>query len=580
MKKWIRGLLILSGIVIVLFAALTIVVRAYLTPERIKAYLIPEAERALGRKVAIGDIDISLFKGITVNDLSVREADDRTVFFSCREFVLTYKLLPLLSRQLVIDELRLSGPEIFLIRDASGAFNYETIGRRPGGAGEEKASSSGEGTESQPLPVSLLVDQIKVMEAGLTFSDRKKELPGVKGRWSADMSVRFENGSIPQGGMKDALSGLRVNGSVKLAELLIEKGSARIILAGDIQFTEKTVSADITSTVGKNTAQIKGRAENLSEDPDIRLDLYAKELKIEELLAVAAAGEGSSKPEKPDNKTGEKERGADKDGRPGPMKFTASGEIKIDSAQYKAMTMTDFRLSYTLKKNVFEISEMTAAAGKGRLQVKSRVDMSGPVPSFTAAGKLDSLNAEEVVNAFSPKAKGTVFGQLSANLSLEGSGSASENLKKNLIAEGDFTIKDGRITNTGLADDLAVFLGINELRTIHVRQGNGTVRVRNGVARLESIFSSDDIAMNPGGNIGLNETLDLAFDLKLSPRLTATAARSANVASYIKDDRGWGRIPLRVTGTFSRPSYGIDVSKAGKRIIEKKGEELLRKFFQ
>ncbi len=86
--------------------------------------------------------------------------------------------------------------------------------------------------------------------------------------------------------------------------------------------------------------------------------------------------------------------------------------------------------------------------------------------------------------------------------------------------------------------------------------------------------------MDPSGNIGLDETLDLAFDVKLSPRLTDKALRNPGIASYIKDEKGWGRIPVKISGKLSNPSYRVDVAKAGKRVIKKKAEELLEDLFE
>ena len=58
------------------------------------------------------------------------------------------------------------------------------------------------------------------------------------------------------------------------------------------------------------------------------------------------------------------------------------------------------------------------------------------------------------------------------------------------------------------------------------------------------------------------------------------ALKNPGIASYIKDEEGWGKIPLKVSGTFAKPSYSVDVAKAGKRIIEKKAQELLKDLFK
>jgi len=85
--------------------------------------------------------------------------------------------------------------------------------------------------------------------------------------------------------------------------------------------------------------------------------------------------------------------------------------------------------------------------------------------------------------------------------------------------------------------------------------------------------------MDPKGNIGLiDETLDLAFDLKLSPHLTKKAMGSS-ISQYIRDQDGWGTFPLLVTGTFSKPKYKIEVKKVGKKIINTEVNKLLEKLW-
>ncbi len=85
--------------------------------------------------------------------------------------------------------------------------------------------------------------------------------------------------------------------------------------------------------------------------------------------------------------------------------------------------------------------------------------------------------------------------------------------------------------------------------------------------------------MDPSGKIGLDETLNLKFDLKLSPRLTDKAMMNSGIAKYIKNEEGWGMIPLKVSGTFEAPSYTVDIAKAGKRVIKKEADKLIDKLF-
>ncbi|MBW2080121.1 MAG: hypothetical protein JRI27_04085, partial [Deltaproteobacteria bacterium] len=67
--------LVFIGVVLV---GLSLFVHFYLTEDRVKALVIPQAEKALGRTVQIGGIDVGLFSGIIVKDFTVKETDGHT----------------------------------------------------------------------------------------------------------------------------------------------------------------------------------------------------------------------------------------------------------------------------------------------------------------------------------------------------------------------------------------------------------------------------------------------------------------------------------------------------------------------
>jgi len=385
-------------------------------------------------------------------------------------------------------------------------------------------------------------------------------------------------------GMPKKPDSLKADGTIMLEKAGITYAGVNAVLDGNLKFSKQKMDIDLNGAIGKNTAKIKGSVRNYFKNQEIILNLYSKQLFLDELMPAGI--EKRPIPASPSS-TGAKNIKAEKEAKPLNLSLTASGEIKIDSARYKGMTASDFYLKYLLKNNKFEIEKMTARAGKGELRINSLIDLSKPGYTYSLSGDIKSLQADEIVNTFFPKAKDTIFGIISSDFRMSGAGlpavqagTLSERIKRNLIADIDFNIKDGKITNNKMAENLALLLGIDELKTINLQQADGTVRIRDGIARLDSIFASDDIAMDPKGNIGLDETINLEFDLKLSPRLTDKATRNTGIAKYIKDDAGWGRIPLRVSGTFSNPYYSIDASKAGRRVIEKKAKELIKNLFE
>ncbi|RJQ53126.1 MAG: AsmA family protein [Nitrospiraceae bacterium] len=673
-----RIITIIASVFALIIIGLIILIKTYVTPERVREFLVPYAEQTLNRKVSIGEVNISLFKGIAVTDFAIKETDGKADFVKCRDFVLRFQLLPLLTGKIIIDELKLLSPEVLIRRDDKGKFNFEGLGKKEKA---ETAPAGKETPEAKGLPVSLLINNITVKDAGFTLLDGLNKLPGIKGAFSINAKVKSADGSklFSEGGLDltfdeiilqkrrinniraalayavnidlgsdhlridkadlklqgmpasitgdirrfrqgpeldlaisltklrasdlwkelssftdikglslsgnisadvklKGLSGkmdtLKAEGLVSLEKAGIKFKNINTVLDGKLKFSERSIDIDIKGTTGKNTVDIKGAVADYFKNPYIKLNLYSKQLLLDELVSVEAA-KVSSIPGKAWAASVE----VPGEAAPLNLKLAAEGEIKIGSAVYKGIKMNDFYAKYQFKDNKLEIPKITAVAGKGKLNINSAVDLSKPGYVYNLAGSLDSLHADEVINSLFPKAKDTVFGVLSANLRLNGRGTLPESIRKNLAGDGDFSVKDGKITNAKITENLALLLGIDELRTINLKQANGTVKIKDGVARLDSVFVSDDIAMNPSGYIGLDETLDLAFDLKLSPRLSNKTVGSG-IAKYIRDEEGWGIIPLKVSGTFAKPSYAVDVARAGKRAIKKELDRFIDKLLK
>jgi AsmA protein len=681
MKKF---LIISVSVIAVVAIALTVFIKIYVTPERVKAFVIPTAEKSLNRKVDIGEISISLVKGIGLNDFVIKEADEKNDFVKFREFVLKFKLLPLLSKNVIIDELRLVSPAVRIERGKDGRFNFEDIGQKE----EIKEQSTGEPSdEAGGLPISLLVNKVAVSDARFSLTDLLNELPDMKSSADINISIKSLDGSdvstegsidisveelvlkkpstksfkdiragikyaltinletldlrvdradlnfqgIPasvKGDIKNirtspevnlavtvpqtktaeiqkvaalftdtkglSLSGniaadvklagklkkidtLKADGSISFDKVGIKYEEVNALLDGIIKFDEKIMNIDLKSTIDKNSAEIKGSVKNYMKNQDINLNIYSQKLFLDQLILPGAAGE------KPPAKGGqpapskapvpEKPR---KEAEPLDLKITAQGKVTVDTAVYKGMTMSDFYMQYTFRNNRLEIKKLSAKAGRGTLNMKGFVDLSKQGYTYKLSSTIAALQADEIVNSLAPKARDTVFGALSFNLAMNGAGTLPESIKKNIIADGSFDILDGKITGAPITRSLSQLFGIDELKTINLTKGEGKINVRNGMARLDSIFSSKDLEMDPKGNIGLDETLDLAFDLKLSPRLTGKAM-SSKIAQHIKNDEGWGMVPILVKGTFDKPLPMVDVEKAGKRIIKREVDRYIDK---
>ena len=146
--------------------------------ERNKNGLVARAEQALGRKLSVGSIRVSFWSGISLSLKDVVLGDDPD--FSSESFLragaldISVKFLPLLTKDLQIKRVTLHDPEIAIIRDEEGLFNFSTIGKpeRPGARERKAAQQIQEGRAVSPLMLSL----IDVTGGKLRYIDKREQM--------------------------------------------------------------------------------------------------------------------------------------------------------------------------------------------------------------------------------------------------------------------------------------------------------------------------------------------------------------------------------------------------------------------
>jgi len=93
-----------------------------------------ELQSRLGRPVTLGNIKLSLMPpSLNVKDVAIGEDPSfgNGAFAKSQELYVRVSLLPLLRKDVEIQSLRLINPNIQLIKDSSGKWNYASLGQQP-----------------------------------------------------------------------------------------------------------------------------------------------------------------------------------------------------------------------------------------------------------------------------------------------------------------------------------------------------------------------------------------------------------------------------------------------------------------
>jgi len=147
-----------------------------------KHYFLAQAGQTLGRKLSAERVRISLWNGIELRLEDFAMSDDPAfsaeTFLRAAELQVQLKFLPLLKRELRIKRLTLHDPEIAIIRDEKGVFNFSSIGvvdEREHTDVQSRLEERASITESTRAPLAL-VSLLQINGGKLHFADKKEHV--------------------------------------------------------------------------------------------------------------------------------------------------------------------------------------------------------------------------------------------------------------------------------------------------------------------------------------------------------------------------------------------------------------------
>ncbi len=188
MKKILIGLAFLVVVLIVAVGGYAAHLVGKLNSPEFQEEVRAEVSRQMGAEVRLQEMDIALASGVTLRGVAVTNpAPFEGDLFSAEAFVLRYKLMPLLSGRVEVEQLALEKPVLGLIVDEDGRFNYEALGGEaqgsPGSASPAgrrgAAHRQGRRALRRPIrrsaeassPLDIVLSEVKVSDAHVTMID-------------------------------------------------------------------------------------------------------------------------------------------------------------------------------------------------------------------------------------------------------------------------------------------------------------------------------------------------------------------------------------------------------------------------
>ncbi len=561
----------LAVLVLVVVTGLAIFVRFYLTEERLKALIIPPAEKALGRTVQMGQIKAGLFTGIEVKNLAIKEADDKADFVRCKGFVLSYDLWPLLKRQLVINKIRLVSPYVKIVRNKKGRFNFETLAvlskeRKQTNPAPEPEDSA---LTAKALPLAFTAQQITVEKALIEIRDETGEIPDTDVR--AMLEVSLATG-------KD-LSSLSYGGEYSFStDVLYGRLSTRMSGKGD--FDQNRLGYGIDVLLEEQKVHLSGAVSDyLKEVPLVRLDVSSDRLDLDRLLA-SLEGTTSGK-QRNGQKAGKKAAGPSGPKPPAPPpNVQAQGMINVNTLFYHGVEVKDLLVDYLFEKGVLSVKKMSARTAGGEVTSRARVDLTEPRLGYEGDLTIKGLQMGELIGTFAGKKANVVSGILDLNLDFSGKGTSFDIMKKYLSAKGSYAISDFKVEEVPITRAIANVVGLKELSRLSFKKADGNLDIDKGLLHLRCLVDGKDLRASTKGIISLDGNLNLPVTMYLSKELSDKLKARTSATKYLLNEAGNAVLHLKLSGPIKDPKVFLDTRKVKERLkqkLEKKAIEELGK---
>jgi AsmA protein len=231
--KWI-------GIAIVVIILILFIVPFLIPVNKFKPAIESQASQALGRNVQLGNLSLSLLTGsVGIDDVTI--SDDPKFnsgpFLTAKSVKVGVELIPLIfSKQLNVTEVTIENPQVTMLKDPSGRWNFSSIGgsssKSPAPA-KASAAPSGGGSSAESVSIAKLKLEDGQITLGNTDSKKRSTYTKVnltatdvamKNNFPVDFSME-----LPGGGE------MKVNGKVGPVD------------PNDAAFTPQNVKLNISS---------------------------------------------------------------------------------------------------------------------------------------------------------------------------------------------------------------------------------------------------------------------------------------------------------------------------------------------
>lgn len=522
MNKTLRNILIVVGVLVVL-----ILIVPFLIPvNQFRPTIEEKASAALGRKVQLGNLSLSLISGsLSAEELSI--GDDpkfsSSPFLTAKSLKVGVEIMPLIfSKTLNITGVTIDSPQVSLLHNAAGQWNYSSLGT---------ASAKGQPPAAKPVgstsaPADLTIKKLELKDGsiivGATNSQKRSTYDHVNVTASnVAMTSQFPvtvTADLPSGGK------FKVDGIVGPID------------QADASLTPLNAKLDVSSLNLASTGFL---------DPSLGLG------GIVDLNGTLTSQDGQAEIK-------------------GNAKLSKALLIAGGSPAGVPVTV-DFSTKYNLRKNTGVLNPSTLKIGSAAAHLHGTYETAGESSSVNIKVEGKDMPAKDfesflpALGIHLPKGASLAAGTITTDLNLTGPTSR-------MVTTGTVGLFNAKLAGFDLGSKMSAIASLAGIKsgkdldieklTTNLRMAPDGLKADNFVAVIPSLGN-----LNGAGTVDSKNNLDFKMAATVTGALGAAGSPVSSTAGLLGKAMGGGgggckggtTVPFMIQGTTSEPKFVPDV---------------------
>ena len=590
--KVLKWVLIAVGAVVLLFAGALAFIAATFEPNKYKAQIADLVKEKTQRTLTIeGDIRLMLFPklGVHLGGTRLSEFKSAKDFAGLDDMRVSLALIPLLSRQVVVDQIQFDGLHANLVKHKDGKTNFDDL---LGAAEKDVPAKPAVPAQTQTTPIKLAIDGVRINKAALVWKD---EVTGADyaisdfnvktGRVGQGIPTKFELGATIRANQPKADIKLQVGGTLMadLEDQVFAVTGLTVKVNGDaagVSGLAAELSGSVSADLKKHTADadlaIKADESNIkakfaaADFTALRstFDIAIDKINIDRYLPPKKPGEtaktpAASQPEQPIDFSPIK-------------KLDVAGSVRVGDLTASNIKAQNVRVDIKARNGRLDVDTLAANLYQGSMKGSASVDANTnriAIKQNLAGISIGPLLHDAI-------GQDLLEGRGNVALDLTTAGTLVSGMKKALNGTARLELKDGAIKGIDLAQSLRNAKALLTSGKREAEQGavagektefselTASFDIKNGIAHNgDFLAKSPFLRVSGEGDINLPEST-----LNYLAKAAVVASAAGQGGKEMADLKGL-TIPVRASGPFTALKYKLEFGSVLSDSARQKFEE-------